>query len=101
MLVLSALVYLLVAVFIAQLVLTSYAFEDEGAPVFPTSDMIAKSALLGLVWPALLVARLAIRANRRFGILDRLDIDYNPEWNPAPELLTVGRKVLARYYKED
>lgn len=102
---LYAIIYLLVAVLMSALVLTSYVFADEKKPVFPTSEVLAKSALLALIWPALLVARVVIRAERRFGLIGKglALIDLNPEWakkdwDPAPNLLTVGRRVLVDYY---
>lgn len=105
---LYAIIYLLVAVLMSALVLTSYVFELEEAPAFPTSEMLAKSALLALIWPVLLVVRVAIRVERRFGWVAKglALLDLNPEWakkdwDPAPNLLTVGRRVLVNYYSKN
>ena len=97
---LYATIYLLVAVLLSGLVLTSYVFADEKKPVFPTSEMLAKSALLALIWPALLVVRLFIRADRRWNLLKLMDIDREFNWDPAPNLLTVARRVLVNYYAD-
>ena len=103
--ILLAILYLLVAVLLSAVILTSYVFELEEAPAFPTSEMIAKSAGLALIWPAVLVARVAIRVDRRFNlvnrVLERLDRDpVEYDWDPAPNLLTVGRRILVNYYKD-
>ena len=97
---LLGILYLLVTVVMSALVLASYVFEVEEAPAYPDLGMLLKSVGLALIWPVLLVARVAIRVDRRFGIvnyvLDRLDRDpVEYDWDPAPGLLTVVRRVAA------
>lgn len=92
---LYATLYVLVAVVIAQLVLVSYAFENVDNPVFPDYRTVAKSLGLSLIWPALLVFRLFVRADERFELLARIDLTLpeKAKWNPAPNLLGVARQV--------